>query len=171
MTSDNEGFARADLWEYACKLYSRKGAEPLLLSLQDEHGADVLLLIASSWSYQNRVALDAGQWQSIASALAPWREQVIDPLRKIRRYLLQESGRSALYDQMKAAELNAEKEQLARLSDQIAQHGHGSAAQGLLPALEACCAGQGIKSDGLLKERLESLAQMIRSRSAPACRC
>lgn len=104
--------AAADLWRYACELYGREGSEQLLLGLQNDQGADVLLLIAACWVANLGLELEAGDWREVVAWQTPFRERVIEPLRQVRRNLLAQTGRSALYEQVKAAELAAEKAQL-----------------------------------------------------------
>ncbi len=148
------------LWDYACELYRREGSEQLLLGLQDDQGADVLLLIAACWVGLRGIDLDVGEWRDVVVWHTPWREQVIEPLRRVRRHLLGHTGRSSLYEQVKAAELAAEKEQLVRLESYLGQRGQVSTGQGVLQALRACCAGQGIDAGKGMERRLDSLAQL-----------
>lgn len=152
--------AAADLWRYACELYGREGSEQLLLGLQNDQGADVLLLIAACWVANLGLELEAGDWREVVAWQTPFRERVIEPLRQVRRNLLAQTGRSALYEQVKAAELAAEKAQLMRLEEYLAQRGQVSAEQSVQAVLLACCAGQGIQADEKVERRLDSLAQL-----------
>lgn len=99
------------LSDYAGWLYAQPGVQKLLLALQDEAGQDVLLLLAACWLGQGRVAAQADLWQSLHSCQAPWRVQVIQPLRQVRRALA-DAAAPALYEQVKACELATEWHQL-----------------------------------------------------------
>lgn len=159
MAEQIQSGAAEGLWRYACDFYAREGSEHLLLALQDEQGADVLLLIAACWVASRSLALDDGEWQAVVAWQTPFREQIIEPLRQARRSLLAQTGRSALYDQVKAAELAAEKAQLMRLESHLAQRGKYSKPS-VVQELLACCTAQEIQLEGAMKKRLDSLAQL-----------
>lgn len=103
------------LTEYAGWLYGQPGVEPLLLELQDQAGADVLLLLVACWLGRTAVPADLVLWQRLHADQTPWREQVIDPLRQVRRALANNTQTAALYKQVKACELAAEWHQLKQL--------------------------------------------------------
>lgn len=110
------------LSDYAGWLYAQPGVESLLLTLQDEAGQDVLLLLTACWLGRRQVAADAQLWRSLHGCQTPWREQVIAPLRQVRRTLAGDSATGALYQQIKACELAAEWHQLGVL-EQLCQRG------------------------------------------------
>ncbi len=103
------------LSEYAGWLYQRPGVQPLLLELQDSAGADVLLLLVACWLGRCKVQADPHLWQTLHQRQQPWRQQVIEPLRQVRRALSGDTQTAALYAQVKACELAAEWYQLERL--------------------------------------------------------
>jgi uncharacterized protein (TIGR02444 family) len=107
------------LWRFACRLYARPGVVDACLALQDRHGADVPLLLAALWhGASGRGAIGAARaarWRRIARV---WRETAVRPLRLARRALKpheSEPGVASLRTRVKAAELAAEKLQLAAL--------------------------------------------------------
>lgn len=112
---------RLSLTEYAGRLYARPGVEPLLLELQDEAGQDVLLLLLACWLGARGVRANALLWQSLRDRQTPWREQVIEPLRQVRRFLTGDEEATALRAQVKDCELAAEWQQLARLQQYCEQ--------------------------------------------------
>lgn len=103
------------LWEFACALYAKPGVAQACLALQDEHGADVPLLLAAIWhGAAGRGVLSAvraRRWKATARA---WRTQIVGPLRQARRALKPHEA-ADLYAAVKRAELAAEKLQLAAL--------------------------------------------------------
>ena len=141
------------LTDYAGWLYRQPGMQELLLGLQDDAGQDVLLLLTACWLGQRQVAADAELWGSLHASQAPWREKVIQPLRQVRRQLSGNPATAALYEQIKACELNAEWHQLAVL-ERLCGAAAGSADaphKCMLAHLLQCCGGAG-------DERLEQLA-------------
>lgn len=163
MTDEVEQHSGVGLWTYACLLYARDGVEPLLLALQDEDEADVLLLITACWLGAQGTGQNVEEWRALVRWHEPWREEVIDPLRRARRHVRSETGRSDLYGQLKAAELAAERLQLERLEVRLGGVKNSEKQASSLDMLTACCTAQGLKCSGRLEQRLESLAQLARS--------
>ncbi|WP_158256761.1 TIGR02444 family protein [Pseudomonas sp. MYb185] len=141
------------LSDYAGWLYARPGMQTLLLGLQDEAGQDVLLLLTACWLGQRKVPADAQLWRSLQALQAPWRQQVIEPLRQVRRTLATDQQAAALYARVKECELAAEWHQLERL-ERLCLQLDSSPAETPLDCTRAhlamCC-------DGLQDLRLESL--------------
>lgn len=106
---------RLSLPEYAGQLYAWPGVEPLLLELQDAAGQDVLLLLTACWLGVRGSPADGHHWQLLQAQQAPWRQQVIEPLRQVRRALTGNHAAAALRAQVKECELAAEWHQLAQL--------------------------------------------------------
>ena len=108
----------ADLWSFALSTYARPGVEAACLQLQ-EQGADVCLLLCGAWLEQRGVALEPERMQALQQLARPWRVDVIEPLRQVRvqwRALAQQDEQlAALRERVKALELDAERELLARL--------------------------------------------------------
>jgi uncharacterized protein (TIGR02444 family) len=109
-----------DIWAWAQAAYARPGAREACLALQDQHGQNVCLLLWAAWSGAPVEALARG----VALARA-WEQAVVSPLRQVRRELkaqagpIDAAGRERLREDIKAAELEAERlllEALARLA-------------------------------------------------------
>lgn len=105
----------SNLWEFAVALYGRPGVAPSCLRLQDEAGLDIPLLLFSLWAARARgVALTPEDLAAIDRIVAPWREDIVAPLRAVRRRLKQgpspapSPGTEALRDKLKKVELGAE---------------------------------------------------------------
>lgn len=103
------------LWAFACALYAKPGVADACLALQDEHGADVPLLLAAIWhgasGHGPLAAARAKRWKANART---WRTQIVGPLRRARRALKTHEA-ADLYAAVKRAELGAEKLQLEAL--------------------------------------------------------
>ena len=116
-------------WAFALDLYQRPGVTEACLLLQDTAGADVtLLLFVLFVAEKHRAVLAPADLASLDAAIAPWREEVIRPLRSLRRCM--KSGPAPapgpatepLRDRIKTAEIHAEKIELAVLVRWLALH-------------------------------------------------
>jgi len=116
MSSDNEG-----LWAFALRLYGAPGVSDACLVLQDESGVDVPVLLFSAWLAKSSVALTPSELARIDGLVKAWRDEVIKPLRAVRRRL--KTGprptpgpqTEDLRNGVKAVELASEKIELALL--------------------------------------------------------
>ncbi len=109
--------ARNDaLWDFACALYARPGVANACLSLQDEYGADVPLLLAALWhGATGRGVLSAARAKRWKRTARTWRTGIVGKLREARRALKTHEAAADLYAAVKRAELAAEKLQLDAL--------------------------------------------------------
>ena len=79
-------------WRFSLALYARDGVEQACLGLQNACGADVNILLFCCWmGAQGRPLAKRGLRRAIA-ATRPWREHVVQPLRRARRALKQPSA-------------------------------------------------------------------------------
>ncbi|MGY1919590.1 TIGR02444 family protein [Pseudomonas tolaasii] len=108
----------ADLWSFALSTYARPGVEAACLRLQ-EQGADVCLLLCAAWLEQRGVVLTDERVQALRHIAGPWQSQVIEPLRQMRvqwrAMAQQDEPLAGLRERVKALELDAERQLLARL--------------------------------------------------------
>ena len=118
------------LWEFSLAAYARPGAAEACLRLQDGVGADVNLLLYFCWLATVREgSLDRAEIEEVVSRTAAWRDQVVRPLRAVRRRMKEgiagmppESAES-LRSEVKRIELRSERLQqdlLFRLSGSAA---------------------------------------------------
>lgn len=99
------------LWEFALTFYARPGVQQTLLSLQNDAGMDVLLLLTALWLGKQQCLLP--DHLAEAGDYFRWREQVILPIRQARSHLNAEPLRSqqaVLRKQLLQSELQAEQE-------------------------------------------------------------
>ncbi|MBY6266189.1 TIGR02444 family protein [Azospirillum sp. 412522] len=101
-------------WDFSLAVYGRPGVPACCLALQDRRGVDVNVLLFAAWAgLECGVRLSADDLARIDGAVAGWREEVVRPLRVLRRRAKAEDD--AFYRRMKAAELEAERVQQDRL--------------------------------------------------------
>ncbi|BAI72380.1 hypothetical protein AZL_017420 [Azospirillum sp. B510] len=106
--------AATPFWDFSLAVYRRPGVPACCLALQDRRGVDVNILLFAAWAGLDcGVRLTAADLARIDGAVSGWREEVVRPLRALRRRAKTEDD--ALYRRMKAAELEAERVQQDRL--------------------------------------------------------
>ncbi|MFC3942167.1 TIGR02444 family protein [Pseudomonas gingeri NCPPB 3146 = LMG 5327] len=108
----------ADLWTFSLETYAKPGVEEACLALQAQ-GADVCLMLCAAWLGVRGVSCEAGRLAQLRLVAQPWQAQVVQPLRQLRgqwrAMALQDNELKVLRDQVKALELEAERQLLLRL--------------------------------------------------------
>lgn len=104
----------ASLWDFSAQLYARPGVADACLRLQDEHGANVNLVLWCVWLGHRGLALDAARLRNAQKRIHGWDEHYVAPLRQLRRRMKVEFGVidadiEPVRQQIKHAELLAEK--------------------------------------------------------------
>ena len=106
-----------EFWHFALALYAKPGVAPACLELQDRHGKDVLIALYAGWlGASGRGRLDQAALVRAEDAARPWRQQVVEPLRRTRHALKGIEGAEELYSRMKKIELDAERVAMQRLA-------------------------------------------------------
>lgn len=99
-------------WDFSLAVYARDGTAPACLALQDTKGVDVNLLLFCCWAGVRGHALNASELETLSEAVKPWRGEILEPLRAVRRQLgkggAHEGAGAGLLDKLKSAELEAE---------------------------------------------------------------
>lgn len=103
------------LWQYSVEQYARPGVADACLALQDDHDLDVNILLYAAWLASLGRKPDAGHIEALARDVDEWREQVIRPLRSLRRQWKGLSPAAELREQVKNLELEAERLQQDRM--------------------------------------------------------
>jgi uncharacterized protein (TIGR02444 family) len=99
------------LWDWVLSAYERPGVPEATLELQDAHGQNTSFLLWAAWAGVRDEALLA----RAAAVTRDWDETALVPLRAVRRALkpprppVADPGREALREDVKAAELKAER--------------------------------------------------------------
>ncbi len=108
-------------WDFSLAVYKREALVAACHGLQDEHGADVNMLLFSCWiGASGRGPLASDDFSRLSEAVSLWQRDVVVPLRAARKRLKQPppalAGQAArsLRDAVAAAELESERlEQMA----------------------------------------------------------
>lgn len=109
------------LWRFALDLYAQPGVEEAALTLQDEHGLDVPLLLLCCFMGRHGVRATRETIQTLDQHARAWRSVAVEPLRDLRRRLKQDVGAVSadraepFRERVKALELEAERLQLETL--------------------------------------------------------
>jgi uncharacterized protein (TIGR02444 family) len=74
-------------WRFSLRLYALPEVAPACLTLQDEAGVDVNLLLFLLFLADGGRAVSRADVARLDGAIAPWRLQVVEPLRTLRRQL------------------------------------------------------------------------------------
>jgi uncharacterized protein (TIGR02444 family) len=115
---------RSDLWSFAVSLYGAQDVSKACLFLQEESAVDVPVLLFAAWSGRRSVALSQDDLRDINGTIGAWREEVILPLRVLRKRLKSgprpapDKRSETLRNAIKAAELSAERIELKELEAQ-----------------------------------------------------
>lgn len=108
-------------WRFALALYGKPGVAEECLRLQDETGLDVSFALVCLWlGLEQGTVLDEGALAAMATPAAEWCGLAVRPLRGVRRGLkasplLGEEAVAGLRERVKAAELDAERIEIALL--------------------------------------------------------
>jgi len=103
------------LWAFSLAVYGGDGVADECLDLQERLGLDVnILLFAAFLGAVEAVQLEIQDITAARAAVADWQSEIVRPLRQVRRALKPMSA-EGLRAQVKAAELEAEKIELAML--------------------------------------------------------
>jgi uncharacterized protein (TIGR02444 family) len=106
----------ADSWAFALAIYARPGVADACLTLQNEAGVDVMLLLMATFAaVKHRLLLTPDEIKALDEACRLWREQIVWRLRAIRIELktgpqpAPSSATEPFRSKVKALELAAEK--------------------------------------------------------------
>jgi uncharacterized protein (TIGR02444 family) len=106
-----------EFWRFAIAFYAKPGVAPACLELQNRHGKDVLIALFGCWlGASGRGRLDAARLAEAETCARPWRQKVVEPLRRTRHALKGIEGAEELYERMKKIELDAERVAMRRLA-------------------------------------------------------
>ncbi|MBP7336607.1 TIGR02444 family protein [Niveispirillum sp.] len=129
-----------DLWSFSLALYAAPGVAEACLTAQDRQGADVNLLLWAAWLAVQGHDLRPDELAAARAATAPWRDEIVRPLRAVRRRLktgpfpAPDAMTESLRNQVKMAELAAEQVQQSLLQTLPAARRTGGAVADLLQA-------------------------------------
>ncbi len=98
-------------WDFSIAHYAIDGVAPACIALQDEYGLDVNVVLYAAWWGARGMRLEPGHLNAIETAVSPWRNRVVLPLRELRRQWREYPGDGEFLDAVKALELQAERRQ------------------------------------------------------------
>ena len=98
------------IWEWVLGAYARPGVPEATLKLQDAHGQNTSFLLWAAWSHPDEATLKQGR-----QIARDWDRAVTGPLRSVRRELKGSTSHEELREDIKAAELKAERALLEAL--------------------------------------------------------
>ncbi|MFN3348947.1 TIGR02444 family protein [Pseudorhodoplanes sp.] len=115
-------------WRFSLRVYAEPGVAEECLAAQDNLGVDVNVLLFAAWLGTERgIALDRTGLARVEAAVAGWADDIVTPLRAVRRRLkqmpeIEEPQVQALRKRIAQIELSAEQIEQAllyRLSDEF----------------------------------------------------
>ena len=99
------------LWDYSLTIYRLDEVATSCIALQDKFDIDVNLLLYAAWLAHLKRGLSDDHLVAMEACVCEWREQVVKPLRALRRQLRDYPGAESARDELKHLELQAEREQ------------------------------------------------------------
>jgi uncharacterized protein (TIGR02444 family) len=99
------------LWEYSLAHYAREGVSEACLALQDSCDLDVNLLLYGAWLASMNQRLNPEHLSGLEHSIARWRQEVVRPLRALRRQWRDYEPARELRRQLGELELEAERMQ------------------------------------------------------------
>lgn len=99
------------LWDFALQMYGHPEIKAACLSLQNDHGLNVNILLFCCW--QNQQTLSKTTLGLAIDTLSAWHIQITQKLRNLRKKALQQDKQA--YQTLKLVELYAEYYELALL--------------------------------------------------------
>lgn len=115
MTTPASPSAGSPFWRFSLRFYRRPEVADACITLQEQAGVDVNLLLFLLWHAVHKRALSTAEIAELEARIAPWRNTTVVPLRTMRRKLksppaLVGGATAELFrTKIKAAELEAER--------------------------------------------------------------
>lgn len=158
---------QSPFWEFSLRFYARPRAAPACLELQDRAGVDVnVMLYLLFLAHQGR-QLDRDNISLIDATVNEWRDQVVKPLRTIRRRLKDGMGpvdldaTAALRTEVKRIELEAERIEQHTLEQLVPASGIGKPASSRATAARENLTAYGKLLGGLPAGPVETLLEIF----------
>lgn len=102
-------------WEFSLEFYDDAGVQQACLDFQDGHGGDVNVMLFLLFKARDGGAYGPAGVRALDAAIAPWREEMVRPIRTLRRalktkpYLPDPEVQENFRNKIKKVELDAEK--------------------------------------------------------------
>ena len=130
-------------WRFSLRFYRQDGVADACITLQEEAGVDVNLLLFLLWHATRKRSLSASEIAELERRIAPWRNMTVIPLRTMRRALKLPSALVAgapaelFRTRIKAVELEAERLQQEAMHELVGPSAMGVASSSLEAAARA----------------------------------
>jgi uncharacterized protein (TIGR02444 family) len=111
----------SSFWRFSLRFYALPDVAPACLRLQDEANVDVNLMLFLLFLAEGGRAITRDDVARLDTSIAPWRSEVVEPLRALRRRLKSDIGdvptstSEGLRNMVKKIELEAERLEQGRL--------------------------------------------------------
>lgn len=106
-------------WDYSLAHYTQPGVAQCCLDYQDQHRANVNLLLFCCWLGSFGVQIESEKLEQAKLHITPWDCQVVQPLREARRFI----ATSPLMKKVSfSSELIASLQQVELMSEQVVQN-------------------------------------------------
>jgi uncharacterized protein (TIGR02444 family) len=158
----------AAFWRFSLAFYEQPGVADALIKLQDRDGFDVNLVLFALWfGISGRGVLGGGSLAAAEQVAGPLRNEVVEPLRRLRRKLRHhpDGDVQRLREGVRALEIAGEKLVQERLGQLAGNGGAETDPQGRRAAAHANLAhylgGEAFRSKeaAVIEEALDSFAQ------------
>lgn len=152
-------------WRFALRVYAQPGVAPLCLTLQDENGIDVNLLLFACWCGSTGRKLRAQDVEIAAAATSEWTEGVVRNLRAARRHWKaigpDEPSARAGRETLKSVELLSERIVCAMLFGIAGRLGSVGDAMAPLPDAIAANLSQVLQCASVAKDGAEAASRLL----------
>lgn len=129
-------------WVFSLAFYGQPGVAAACITLQDESGVDVNVMLYCLWLASQDRAITAAEAGQIDARVNLWRAKVVVPLRVVRRVMkdfpppFDGPAAQAMRNKVKAVELESERLQQQALYDLKPADAWGSGSSGVAEAAQ-----------------------------------
>jgi uncharacterized protein (TIGR02444 family) len=161
--------AEGSLWRFAEAIYGHAEVSKACLFLQDECGADVNVLLFALWiAVEKKSLVDAATIREVDAFVRQWRQEVVMPLRAVRRRLktgpgpAPDAATEALRSRLKDVEIESERIELAVLEGIDLGHLPETADKPVAQnALSVVASYGGNTDDQLVEQAIAAIARVV----------
>jgi uncharacterized protein (TIGR02444 family) len=101
-------------WNFSLEIYAAEGVAEACLDLQERRGCDVNILLFCCWlGASGRPTLTADRLRALLKVSGPWQDEVVRPLRAVRRLLKDRPWNEALPETIDATRRRVADAELA----------------------------------------------------------